>query len=141
LMFLLDNGADLVECFLIILLLSDSLLIFEMLPLETFTVFLVGYALLLAHFKSVGDFLNQQLEGVGNITLPCGTFQVSPILNFPLIILKERVIHLYSLYPDCRLRGGRDTAAIYFSADLFCPPHVRLPFFVDIDNLLRPFFN
>jgi hypothetical protein len=73
-MFMLDNGADLIECFLIILLLSNSCSIFEMLPLETFTVFLVEYALLLACFKSVGEFLNRQLEGIGDITLPCCTF-------------------------------------------------------------------
>ncbi len=73
-MFPLDNGADLVECFLIILFLSNSLLIFEMPPLEMFTMFLVECALLLARFKSIGDFLNQQLEGVGDITLPCCMF-------------------------------------------------------------------
>jgi hypothetical protein len=47
-MFLLDNGADLVECFLIILLLGDLLSIFEMLFLETFAMFLIEYAFLLA---------------------------------------------------------------------------------------------
>jgi hypothetical protein len=47
-MFPLDNGTDFVECFLIFLLLGDLLLIFKMISLETFAMFLVEYAFLLA---------------------------------------------------------------------------------------------
>ncbi len=64
-MFLLNNITDLVECFLIFLLLGDLLSIFEMLSLETFAVFLVEYAFFLARLWSMGDFLYQQFEGVG----------------------------------------------------------------------------
>jgi hypothetical protein len=47
-MFPLDNGADLIECFLIFLLLGNLLSIFEMLSLKTFAMFLIEYASLLA---------------------------------------------------------------------------------------------
>jgi hypothetical protein len=57
-MFPLDYGAGLVECFFIVLFLSNLLSIFEMLPLEVFAVFLVEYEFLLARLKSVCDFLD-----------------------------------------------------------------------------------
>jgi hypothetical protein len=47
-MFPLDNGTDLVECFLIFLPLANLLSIFDMLSLEMFAVLLVEYAFLLA---------------------------------------------------------------------------------------------
>ncbi len=53
--------------------------------------------------------------------------------DFPFVVLEEGVIHLYAAYPNCRLQGEWDTAALYFPAGLFCPPHVCLPFFVDDD--------
>ncbi len=68
-MFLLDYGTDLVECFFIVLIFSDLLSIFEMLPSEAFAVFLVESEFLLARLKSVCDFQDQHLEGVGYIAL------------------------------------------------------------------------
>ena len=78
-MFPLHYGADLVEYFFIVLFLSNLLSIFDMLLLEAFTVFLVEYDFLLARLKSVCDFLDQQLEGVGYIALPSCTFWIAAI--------------------------------------------------------------
>jgi hypothetical protein len=52
---------------------------------------------------------------------------------FPFVVLEKGVIHLYTTYPNCRLREEWDTAALYSPADLFCSLHVCLPFFVDDD--------
>jgi hypothetical protein len=48
LLFLLDNGTDLVECFCIFLLLGNLLLIFKMLSSELPAMFLVEYAFFFA---------------------------------------------------------------------------------------------
>ncbi len=85
-MFPLDYGADLVECFFIVLFLSNLLSIFEMLPLEAFAVFQVEYEFLLARFKSVCDFLDQQLEGVGYIAPPSCTFQIGTIFYSSFVV-------------------------------------------------------
>jgi hypothetical protein len=50
LIFLLDNGADLVESLLILLLLGDLLPIFEMLPSESLSMLLIKYAFPLTCF-------------------------------------------------------------------------------------------
>jgi hypothetical protein len=55
-----------------------------MLPLEAFAMFLVEYEFLLARLKSVHDFLDQQLEGVGYIALLSCTFQIAAIFILPL---------------------------------------------------------
>ncbi len=60
LLFSLDNGPDLVECFLIFLLLGNLLLIFKMLSFELPAMFLVEHAFFLARLDSIGDFLYQQ---------------------------------------------------------------------------------
>ncbi len=138
-MFLLDYGADLVECFFIVLFLSNLLSIFEMLPLEAFAVFLVEYEFLLARLKSVCDFLDRQLEGVGYIALPSCTFQIAAIIYSSFVVSEERVVHLDALYPDCCLGGEWDSTTFNFSADLLCPPHVCLSLFIDDDNSMRPF--
>ncbi len=88
----------------------------------------------------MGDFLYQQLEGVGYIALSSCMFQISTVFDFPLMVSKERVVHLHLAYPDCHLRGEWDTAAFYFSAHLLCMLHVCLSFFVDNDNSPRPSF-
>jgi hypothetical protein len=138
-MFLLDYGADLVECFFIVLFLSDLLSILEMLSLEAFAVFLVEYEFLLACLKSVCDFLDRQLEGVGYIASPSCTFQIAAIFNSFFAVSEERVVHLDALYPDCCLGGEWDSTTFNFSADLLCTPHVCLSLFINDDNFTCPF--
>ncbi len=125
-MFLLDYGVDLVECFFIVLFLSDLLSIFKMLLSEAFAVFLVEYEFLLACLKSVCDFLDQQLERVGYIALMSCKFQIAAIFYSSFVVSEERVVHLDASYPDCRLGGEWDSKTFIFSADLLCPPHVCL---------------
>jgi hypothetical protein len=140
-MFLLDYGADLGECFFMVLSLSDLLSIFEMLPLEAFAVFLVEYEFLLAHLKSVCDFLDQQLEWVGDIASPSCTFQIAAIFYSSFVVSEERVVHLDASYPDCHFGGEWDSTTFNFSADLLCLPHVYLFLFVNDGNSTRPFVD
>jgi hypothetical protein len=111
-----------------------------MLPSEAFAVFLVECEFLLARLKSVCDFLDQQLEWVGDIALLSCTFQIAAIFYSSFVVLEERVVHLDALYPDCHLRGEWDSTTFNFSADLLCPSHVCLSLFVNYGNSTRPFF-
>ncbi len=133
-MFPLDCGTDLVECFFTILFLSDLHSIFEMLPSEAFAVFLVEYEFLLARLKSVCDFLNRQLEWVGDIASPSCTFQIAVIFYSSFVVSEERVVHLDASYPDCCLGGEWDSTTFNFSADLLCLLHVCLSLFVNDGN-------
>jgi hypothetical protein len=111
-----------------------------MLPSKTFAMFLVEYEFLLACLKSMCDFLDQQFKGIGNVALPSRTFQTATIFYFSFVVLKEGVVHLYLAYPDCHLGREWDTTTFYFSANIFCLPHVRLSLFVDHDYPLRSLF-
>jgi hypothetical protein len=80
----LYNGADLVECIFIVLLLSNPLSILEVLLLKAFAMFLVEYKFLLARFKSTCDFLDQQLKGIRDVASPSCTFQIAAFFILPL---------------------------------------------------------
>jgi hypothetical protein len=86
LLFLLDDGADFVECFLVFLLLGNLLPDFEMLPPESFSVFLIKYAFFLARLQSAGNLLYQQLQGIWYVAMPSCSFQVTVVLDLPFMV-------------------------------------------------------
>jgi hypothetical protein len=74
----------------------------EMFGSELLPIFLVEFTLLFALLDVLQYFGHAQPQWVLNIASPSRPFQISIILDLPLMLLDDRVVHLRPLNPDGR---------------------------------------